>query len=169
MIQELHPHIAGETVTIRPIEMNDLEMEQDFIRRLSPEAKHFRFLGGVSELPLQEVRRLCDVDGKNSVAFVATVLRNGREVEIGVSRYSPDADPNTREMAVTVADEWQHRGLGTTLVKLLIDTAKVNGVTQLYSVDLAANSAMAALAKELGMASTSDPSDPRQVIYSLAL
>jgi L-amino acid N-acyltransferase YncA len=90
-------------------------------------------------------------------------------VEIGVSRYSPDADPNTREMAVTVTDEWQHRGLGTTLVKLLIDTARVNGVTQLYSVDLAANSAMALLAKDLGMASTTDPSDPRQVIYSLAL
>lgn len=169
MTQELHPRIAGETVTIRPIRINDLEMEQDFIRRLSPEAKHFRFLGGVSELPLQEVRRLCDVDGRNSVAFVATVLRNGREVEVGVSRYSPGEDSNAREMAVTVADEWQHRGLGSALVKLLMETAKVNGVTQLYSVDLADNSAMASLAKDLGMASTSDPSDPRQVIYSLAL
>ncbi len=72
---------------------------------------------------------MCDVDGKNSMAFVATVLRNGREVEIGVARYSPAAGSNTREMAVTVADEWQHRGLGTTLVKHLIETAKLNGVT----------------------------------------
>ena len=132
MTQELHPRIAGETVTIRPIRINDFEMEQDFIRRLSPVGKHFRFFGGVSELPARELRRLCDVDGKNSMAFVATVLRNGQEVEIGVSRYSPGVDSNTREMAVTVADEWQHQGLGTTLVKHLIETAKLNGVTQLY-------------------------------------
>ena len=169
MSQELHPRVAGETVTIRPIRIDDLEMEQDFIRRLSPAAKHYRFLGGVSELPPQELRRLCDVDGKNSMAFVATVLRNGREVEIGVARYSPAAGSNTREMAVTVSDEWQHRGLGTTLVKHLIETAKLNGVTHLYSMDLADNGAMAALAKDLGMASMRDPSDPHQVIYSLTL
>ena len=35
MIQELHPRVAAETVTIRPSQINDLEMELDFIRRLS--------------------------------------------------------------------------------------------------------------------------------------
>lgn len=169
MIQELHPRVAGETVTIRPIQLDDLEMEQDFIRRLSPAAKRFRFFGSVSELPLPELRRLCDVDGKYSMAFVATVLRNGREVEIGVARYAPYDGCNTREMAVAVADEWQHRGLGTALVKHLIETAKVNGVTQLYSVGLVDNRGMAALAKDLEMVSMRDPSDPHQVIYSLAL
>ena len=169
MSQELHTRIAGEKVTVRSIRMDDLEMERDFIRRLSPAAKHFRFLGGVSELPIKELRRLCDVDGKNSMAFVATVLRNGREAEIGVARYSPADKSTTREMAVTVSDEWQHLGLGTTLVKHLIDHAKLNGVTQLYSIDLADNDAMGALAKDLGMASKRDPDDPHQVIYSLAL
>ena len=169
MIQKLHPRVAGETVTIRPIHINDLEMQQDFIRHLSPAAKRFRFFGSVRELPSPELRRLCDVDGKYSMAFVATVLRNGREVEIGVARYAPYAGSNSREIAVTVADEWQHRGLGTTLVKHLIETAKLNGVTHLYSVGLADNRAVAALAKNLGMVSMRDPSDPHQVIYSLAL
>lgn len=169
MSQELHSRVAGEAVTIRPIRIDDLEIEQDFIRRLSSEAKHFRFLGGVSELRPRELRRLCEVDGKNSMAFVATVLRNGREVEIGVARYSPAAGSNTREIAVTVSDEWQHRGLGTTLVRHLIETAKLNGVTHLYSMDLTDNGAMAALAKDLGMSSMRDPSDPHQVIYSLTL
>jgi GNAT superfamily N-acetyltransferase len=169
MSQELHPRVAGETVTIRSIRIDDLELERDFIRRLSPATKHFRFLGGVSELPLQELRRLCDVDGKNSMAFVATVLRSGREVEIGVARYSPGIASTARELAVTISDEWQHRGLGTTLVKHLIDQAKLNGVTQLYSVDIVDNSAMGALAKDLGMTSRHDPGDPHQVIYSLTL
>jgi HipA-like C-terminal domain len=46
MIQELHPPVAGETLTVRPIQINDLEMQRDFIRRLSPSAKRFRFFGG---------------------------------------------------------------------------------------------------------------------------
>jgi len=169
MSQELHPRIAGEPVTIRPIRIDDLELEQDFIRRLSPAAKHYRFLGGVSELSPRELRRLCEVDGKNSMAFVATVLQNGSEVEIGVARYSPAVGSNTREIAVTVSDEWQHRGLGIMLVKQLIETAKLNGIRHLYSMDLADNGAMAALAKDLGMASMRDPSDPHQVIYYLTL
>ena len=116
MNQEMYATIAGETVTIRPIRMTDVDMESDFIRRLSPEAKHFRFLGGVNTLPPEELTRLCDVDGKHSMAFVATVVRNGREMEIGVSRYSPNSRSEVREMAVTVVDEWQHHGLGVTLM-----------------------------------------------------
>jgi hypothetical protein len=169
MSQELHPRVAGETVRIRSIRIDDLEMERDFICRLSPAAKHFRFFEGVSELPLHELRDFCDVDGKNSMAFVATVLRNGRETQIGVARYSPGTASNTREMAVTMSDEWQHRDLGTTLVSHLIGQAKLSGITQLYSVDLADNSAMGALAQDLGMASMRDPTDPHQVIYSLDL
>jgi hypothetical protein len=169
MSQELHIRVSGEMVTIRSIRIQDLEMEQDFIRHLSPATKHFRFLGGVNELPLQDLKHLCDVDGKNSMAFVATVPRNGHEMEIGVARYSPGTTSNTREIAVTISDEWQHRGLGTILAKHLIDQARFQGVRQLYSVDLADNSAMSALAKDLGMTSMRDPSDPHQVIYSLAL
>ena len=72
-------------------------------------------------------------------------------------------------MAVVVADDWQHRGLGTALVKHLIESAKINGVKSLYSVDFVDNMAMSVLAKELGMTAQRDPSDPRQVIYLLEL
>ena len=169
MSTETHLTLAGETVTIRPVRITDTEMESDFVHRLSPEAKHFRFLGGVSELPPGELTRLCDVDGKYSMAFVATVRRNDREMEIGVSRYAPNSKSEVREIAVTVADEWQHKGLGTTLMKELIQTARSNGVKQLYSIDLADNTAMRALAKDLGMSEARDPSDPHQRIYSLKL
>lgn len=161
--------IGGERVTIRPIRITDTEMESDFIRRLSPESKHFRFLGGVSELPASELKGLCDVDGRKSMAFVATVLRDGREVEIGVSRYAPNAASDVREIAVTVSDEWQRKGLGSVLMKVLIESARSKGVKHLYSIDTPDNTAMSALAKELGMSSTPDPGDPHQVVHSLTL
>jgi GNAT superfamily N-acetyltransferase len=169
MSQELQPTIAGETVTIRPIRRTDVDMERDFILHLTPESKHFRFLGGVSELSPEELKSLCDVDGNHTMAFVATVRRADHDVEIGVSRYAQDSQADVREIAVTVADEWQHKGLGLLLMRHLIEAAKTNGVRRLYSIDLATNTAMAALARELGMKSLRDPSDSNQIIYSLAL
>ena len=161
--------IAGETVTIRPIRLTDVAMEAEFIHRLSAEAKHFRFLAGVRELPAEELTQLCDVDVKHSMAFVATVRKDGQEVEIGVSRYAPNSHLDVREVAVTVADEWQHKGLGASLMNQLIQTARVQVIKQLYSVNLSDDTAMSTLAHELNMSSIRDPSDPNQTIYSLTL
>lgn len=161
--------IAGEVVTIRPIRITDTDMEAAFIRRLSPQTKRYRFLGGVKELSTIEVSRLCDVDGRHSMAFVATIRDHGRETEIGVSRYAPNSRSDVREIAVTVADDWQRKGLGTMLMKLLIQSARSSGVKHLYSIDIADNAGMRALAEDLGMSANRDPSNPQQTIYSLAL
>jgi GNAT superfamily N-acetyltransferase len=173
MIKKSTVAIAGGTlrgtVTIRPIRLTDIAMESDFIHRLSTETKHFRFLAGVRELPPEELARLCDVDVKHTMAFVATVRQKGREVEVGVSRYAPNSHADVREVAVTVADEWQHEGLGAALMKQLIEAARIQGIKQLYSINLSNDRAMSALAKELGMSSTRDPSDPHQTIHSLTL
>ena len=169
MNADLYCIIAGEDVTIRPIRATDTAMEAEFIRQLSPETKYYRFLGGIRELSPAALAKLCDVDGKQSMAYVATVQRNGRETEIGVSRYAPDSDSKVHEMAVTVADEWQCCGLGATLMKQLIQSAQDNGVKKLYSTDFAENAAMKALARQFGMSANPDPNEPRQVTYSLIL
>ena len=169
MANESQVTIAGEVVTIRPIRMTDTEMESSFIRRLSPQTRRYRFLGGVKELSATELSRLCDVDGRHSMAFVATTRDAGRETEIGVSRYAPNSSADVREIAVTVADDWQGRGLGTMLMKQLIKSARDNGVKHLYSVDFADDAAMRALADDLGMSARGDPANPQQTIYSLEL
>ena len=73
------------------------------------------------------------------MAFVATIRKNGRETEIGVGRYAPNSKADIREMAVTIADEWQHQGLGKLLVEQLIASARDYGVKQIYSVELTDN------------------------------
>jgi len=167
MVQQLM--IAGEAVTIRPIRPDDVGMESEFISRLSPQTRHFRFFGALRELPAAELVRLCSVDGRYSMAYVATVRRLDRELEIGVSRYAANDQSGVREIAVTVADEWQRKGLGAALTRTLIEQARSIGVKRLYSIELADNVAMQRLAKDLGMSAARDPNDPQQVVHSLAL
>ncbi len=164
-----HAVVASQSVTIRPMHSSDTAMEDEFVRNLSIETKHYRFLGGVKELSPAELRLLCNVDGQHSMAFVATVQKDGHETQIGVSRYAEGSKQNVREMAVTIADEWQHKGLGRLLAQRLIEYARSHGVTQLYSVDLADNTAMHNLAIDLGMSARRNPDEASQVIYSLKL
>lgn len=164
------PIAASHEITIRPISSNDAEKGTRFFKRLSPQTKHYRFLAGVRELLPDEVKRFCGVDGEQTMAFIAVARDDqGEETQIGVSRYAPDAEENVRELAVTVADEWQGRGLDVLLTNQLIDYAKSHGVKRLYSIELADNDSMRSLARNIGMTERRDPADARQVIYSLSL
>lgn len=161
--------IAGELVKIRPIGSDDLKIESDFVERMSPTSRHFRFLGGLGSLPESELKELCDIDYENRMAFIATVVKDGEEQEIAVARYVRDADGGACESAVTVADEWQHHGLGKAMMNKLIEYSRSNGEKALYSIDLANNSYMHKLANDLGMSAKRDPDDAKQMIYRLAL
>jgi len=86
-----------------------------------------------------------------------------------VSRYSASSDDQHCECAVTVADDWQHRGLGVALMQHLIDLARQNGFRQMSSMDASANEPMRELARYLGFRCTRDPEDSTQVIHVLDL
>ena len=161
--------LDGHSITIRPISIQDMTLESDFIEHLSAETKHYRFFGAINNVPEKVLKAFCDVDGKSSMAFIATEQLNGEEIEIGVCRYVVTGNPDIHEMAVTIADEWQYKGLGKLLMNQLIGYAKSHGVKSIYSVELADNALMHMLSKDLGMQAKIDPNDIHQVIYSLTL
>jgi GNAT superfamily N-acetyltransferase len=161
--------LDGKTITIRPINIQDMTLESDFIDHLSPETKHYRFFGAINHVSEKILRTFCDVDGKRTMAFIATEQVNSKEIEIGVCRYVLTEKPDIYELALTIADKWQHKGLGKMLMEHLINYAKGHGVKWLYSVELADNAFMHTLSKELGMQAKMDPEDTHQVIYSLTL
>lgn len=165
-IEELND---GHHVLIRPIRPEDRERERDFIERLSSTARHYRFLGEVRTPSAQLLDELVNVDYQHSMAFVALVHDNGMLREVGVSRYSASADQTHCECAVTVADDWQHRGLAVALMRHLINVARRNGFKQMFSIDAIDNEPMHELAKFLHFHRRQDPSDPTQVIHTLDL
>ncbi|MDE3738826.1 MULTISPECIES: GNAT family N-acetyltransferase [Pseudomonas] len=165
----VEPLEDGTHVLIRPLRPEDREREVEFIRNLSPETRHFRFLCAIKEASPALLERLMDVDYQRRMAFVALVHQDGKLVEVGICRYADTAEPGQCECAVTVADGWQERGLGAVLMRHLIQAARENGFKEMYSMDAAANAPMHALARELGFQCNRDPQDSAQVIYSLLL
>jgi acetyltransferase len=108
---------------IWPLLPTDAGAIREGFRRLSPESRRHRFLTTIGELNDSMIRNLVDsVDGVTHVALVLTVLPpDSQEGPVGVARLVQDpADPATADIAVTVADDWQGRGVGTALVSALM-------------------------------------------------
>ncbi|GLQ89054.1 GNAT family N-acetyltransferase [Dyella flagellata] len=159
----------GTRVLVRPLRESDRTREEEFIRRLSPQAKRYRFLGSFKEPGKSLLDQLMHVDYTHDMAFVALAHDNGHLREVGISRYSATGDGKQCECAVTVADDWCHRGLAVLLMRHLIDVARKNRFTRMFSIDDATNEPMRELASFLGFQCESHPDDPRTVIHSLPL
>jgi len=159
----------GTHVVIRPLDRLDGAAERDFLQALSPESRRFRFLGAVQRPSDRLIQQLTDIDQVHDVAFAAVVPEDAHQRIVGVGRYSTDPEAQTCECAVTVADDWQGRGLGAALMRHLIEVARARGIRTMESLDSSENLAMRDLAHYLGFHSTIDPDDARQVIHRLAL
>ena len=159
----------GTRVLIRSLREEDRERERAFIDRLSPESRRFRFMDTFKNASPALLDQLMDVDNHRQVALVALAHDDGELREVGISRYSATAQDKQCECAVTIADDWRDRGLGTLLMQHLITQARKSGFQQMISLDAADNDPMRDLASHLGFQSHHDSQDSTQVIHTLDL
>ncbi len=157
-------HLAdGTEITIRPIRPEDAEIEEAFVRDLSPKAKYFRFMQALQELTPEMLIRFTQIDYDREMAFIAVVNNKGKELEVGVSRYSTNPDGESCEFALVVDDEWQHKGIGSRLMTTLIATAKSRGFRTMEGEILADNRDMLNLVEHLGFSKSVSEADPHIV------
>lgn len=103
-----------------------------------------RFLTGKAELSAAEVRYFTEVDHHDHEALVALHHLDGSG--LGTARYLRCAeDPEAAEIAVTVVDDWQRRGLGTELLTELTDRARHEGIRRFTALAASENLAVVRL------------------------
>jgi GNAT superfamily N-acetyltransferase len=126
----------GTRVLVRPLEPGDRDALAQGFARLSPESRRLRFFATIESLSEAQLDYLTDVDHENHDAVaVLLVDDDGRPGEgVGVGRWIrlPD-DPTKAEIAVTVLDEYQGRGIGTLLLGTLATRAMERGVEILFA------------------------------------
>ena len=155
----------GTRVAVRPIRPEDAAPEQRFFDALSERSRYQRFMNQMAHLPPQMLARFTQLDYDRELALVA-LAPDGREF-IGVGRYAPNADGETAEFALTIADAWQGRGIGRALLERLCDCARAAGYRTLYGHILHANREMLELAERLGF--TKSGSDGELISVARAL
>jgi RimJ/RimL family protein N-acetyltransferase len=148
---------GGEEVVVRPVRMSDEHAVQRMLYAMSEESLYRRFFGVRRQHPHEEMQKMVDLDYERAMGLVVTEADSDEVVAL--CRY--DVDPATQlgEIAFTVRDDWQHRGLGTLLLRRMSEIARARGLAGFRAEVLAQNAAMLAVFHKSGLRWTSTLSD----------
>jgi RimJ/RimL family protein N-acetyltransferase len=138
-------HINDDTLTVRPIAITDADRLARLFDRLSPASVHFRFFSPITRPPRTALLRLADVDHGRREALVVLL---GDEI-VAVARYDGRPGGRQAEIAITVEDAWQHRGLGQRLAKRLAVLAADRGYDTFLATVLPDNRPALGLVRKL--------------------
>ena len=156
----------GGRLQLRPVRPADKPRFLAAYEHLGPESRYRRFLVPHGDLTPAELRYFTEVDHYDHEAIVALDAETGDGV--GVARYVRDPRRfDTAELAVTVVDDWQGRGLGTELLAQLSDRARQAGISRFTATTGYGNAAMARLLQNMGAELTGY--GPGTVDYEFAL
>lgn len=161
--------IVGQSVTLRTLRREDVDIEAAFLTGLSAESRHNRLLGGMIRITREYVEKLTSVDYTRDMALAAALMLDGREVLIGVARYVLEPGGKACEFALVIADQWQGRGIGRRMMAKLIAVARARGLQRIYGDVLSMNRPMIEFCNRLGFALSRHPDDPTVTRATLEL
>lgn len=149
----------GTAVLLRPVRPTDEELLGELFYGCSEQSIYERFFMLVRSQPHSVRQRLVNVDYKSEMALVALVNEGERERLIGVGRWGLDASTSLADVAFLVQDGYQGRGLGTLLLRRLMEIAREQGIRGFTADVLAQNHRMLELFHESGCELSTHPVD----------
>jgi GNAT superfamily N-acetyltransferase len=126
----------GAEVEFRPIGPDDKPLLERGMARLSPASRRLRFMSSVDRLSRLQLAYLTEIDHETHLAWGAIVA--GEPVAVARLIRRSDASASA-EIAITVIDDWQRRGVGRLLVRLLAEIGRSLGIERFDFEALAEN------------------------------
>ncbi|AKU95476.1 Acetyl-CoA synthetase (ADP-forming) alpha and beta chain, putative [Labilithrix luteola] len=144
----------GGSLLVRALRADDGPRILELFHRLSADSIRHRAFMAKTELTPSEVHYLTNIDFVRHVALAAVLREDGAEHIIGVGRYCSSAEGDgagqRAEVAFSVADEHQGRGIGTLLLEHLARIARSAGIEELEADVMADNARMLSVFAESG-------------------
>jgi len=146
--------IADVEVAIRPIRPEDEPLMVAFHKTLSDRSVYLRYFGIVSleeRIMHERLCRVCFIDYDREIALVADLKnRDGTHQILGGGRFIKKQGTEEAEFAVLISDPWQGKGLGSELLKLLVQIGRKEGLQRIIGHISAENTTMKRVSEEVG-------------------
>jgi GNAT superfamily N-acetyltransferase len=143
----------GTRIEVRALTPADREQLADAVGRMSDESIHRRFFAPKRHFSEREIDFFLHIDFVNHVALVAVASIGNEQQIIGGGRYIM-VQPGIAEVAFSVDDAHQGRGIGGVLMKHLSAIARGSGLRQLVAEVLSGNAAMLSVFRKAGLEMT---------------
>jgi acetyltransferase len=145
----------GTPIELRSIRPEDEPMMVNFHETLSDQSVYYRYFSAMSltqRTNHARLARLCFIDYDREVALVAVHdgAASGEPEIIGVGRLCKAHGKNEAEFAVVVSDCWQRRGLGTRLLRRLVEIGREEHLARITGTVLTENHGMCRVCEHAG-------------------
>ncbi|TAK33344.1 MAG: GNAT family N-acetyltransferase [Chloroflexota bacterium] len=127
---------------VRPVKPSDERLMQEYLYHLSERSIYQRFFQARSTFPHELAQQMVSVDYHETFGMVATVGKDENEVIVASAQWVLNINENVAELALSVADAYQRRGIGTYLHHELVRLARQQGIAGLRASVLVGNAAM---------------------------
>lgn len=144
-------------IFVRPVRSDDEDLIRDHLAHVSKEDLRLRFFDSIKEFSHQFITGLIDLDYARAMAFVA--IDEATNEPLGVVRLHADEARETGEYAILLRSDLKGRGLGWSLMQLIIEYAKSEGLKRILGQILQENAVMLKMCRELGFEIKTDPKD----------
>jgi protein lysine acetyltransferase len=134
----------GPVLLVRPLRNGDVRTVMALFERLGERSRRLRFNGVKPCLRASDLRQLARVD---QTRHVLVAYLEGDPRPVAIARLARDG--NSAEIAFAVADEYQQRGIGSTLAAELIADARAAGISEITALVAADNPAAVALIRRI--------------------
>ena len=145
----------GWRIFVRPIRPDDEDLIRDHLAHVSKEDLRLRFFDSIKEFSHQFITGLIDLDYARAMAFVA--IDEATKEALGVVRLHADATHESGEYAILLRSDLKGRGLGWSLMQLIIEYAKAEGLKRISGQILQENTVMLEMCRSLGFEVKADP------------
>jgi RimJ/RimL family protein N-acetyltransferase len=136
-------------VRFRRVRADDEPLIAAAINSVSRETLLHRFFSPIRRVAPDQLRRMLVFDPTQETCIIGVRGANSSRRIICGARYVRLASPETAEMAITVHDDFQQRGLGRFSLRLLARLALSEGVTRFVAEVLSSNDKMLNLIRKL--------------------
>lgn len=145
----------GLDVTIRPIRPEDEPLMVDFHGTLSEKSVYLRYFQALNfsqRISHERLTRLCFIDYDREMALVAEYdnPQSGKTEILAVARLTRMPNSDEAEYAGLVSDKYHGQGLGTEMLKRLINIAHQEKIEAIVAYTLPENTAMRHIFKREG-------------------
>ena len=157
----------GNAILVRPVRPEDERLYHSFFAAVTRQDLRLRFFAAMKEFNHSFIARLTQIDYARAMAFIAIDQTTGEM--LGVVRLHADAEYISGEYAILVRSDLKGHGLGWLLMQLIVEYARSEALSSIYSMVLQENTTMLGMCQELGFHVAADPNDASVAVVSLPL
>jgi acetyltransferase len=162
----------GTLVTIRPIRPEDEPLMVAFHTTLSEHSVYLRYFSPLKlsqRIAHERLTRICFVDYDRELALVVEQRdpHSGERQILGVGRLIKRHGTNEAEYAILVSDQWQGQGIGTELLRRLIQVGRDEHLSRITAEILPDNRVMQQISQRLGFRLQRSLRAPVQAVLDL--